>query len=651
VAKRDESAWRYAIDEVALEDFGVALTDYSQPSKLAYNFDGIRVLVKNITNDGKTPIAVDARLNVREGGSLQMSATAPQTFDAAQAKIQLDRFDLRQLQPFLSQYAALKLGGADLSAEMAVDFRQANPQPSVKAAGNVRLDGLSLKEIKEDRKFLAWKSLALNGLNLTLAPDKLTIKEIRIVRPDATVSIYKDRSTNIAAIFKTQRTNGAAPAAQPAKGAPAAGATGSKRDGTKPFPVTVERVRIDDGLVDFSDLSLVIPFATKIHDFHGSASGISMTPKNRASMKFSGRVGQFGETKVDGSLSPMQVLDFADVNVTFRNVAMSDLSPYSATFAGRAIKSGKLNLDLLYKIQGRQLKSQNKVELQDFTLGDAVESPNSTNLPLDLAIALLTDSQGKISASVPIEGTVDDPKFDYGALVWDAFVKLITNVVSAPFNAVAAMFGDGEQHYDAILFEPGKAALPPPEREKLLKIAGALQSRPKLKLVVHGHYDSTRDGDAMKSLKLRRELAEQLDTALAPGEEPDAVAYGDAAAQRALEKMAEASAGGGVLEAAQGDYLKQTGKPAQRVGKFAGLMGQPSETPDFYEMLFKRMIAAAPLAQADLETLAQRRSKAVLDELVQRRRIEPSRITEGKAEPTDRGTEQGVPSGLELVAE
>jgi hypothetical protein len=37
----------------------------------------------------------------------------------------------------------------------------------------------------------------------------------------------------------------------------------------------------------------------------------------------------------------------------FRNVEMTNLTPYSATFAGRKIASGKLSLDLEYKIKAR----------------------------------------------------------------------------------------------------------------------------------------------------------------------------------------------------------------------------------------------------------------------------------------------------------
>ena len=228
---------------------------------------------------------------------------------------------------------------------------------------------------------------------------------------------------------------------------------------------------------------------------------------------------EYGQVNVEGSLSPLQLTTFSDVNVVFRNVAMSPLSPYSGTFAGRRIQSGKLNLDLEYKVEDRRLKSNNTIILDQFTLGERVESQKAVSLPLDLAIALLTDGEGKINASVPIEGDVDHPEFSVGHLVWQAIVNLITTAVTAPFKALGALVG-GEEGIDAILFRPGIDTIPPPEREKLAKVAEALTKRPMLALTVRGAYDPAADGEALRSMQVRRALAQRARGRLATGRGP-----------------------------------------------------------------------------------------------------------------------------------
>ena len=330
----------------------------------------------------------------------------------------------------------------------------------------------------------------------------------------------------------------------------------------------------------------------------------------------------------------------------FNNVTMSSLSPYSATFAGRKIESGKLDLDLQYRIEQSQLKSQNKITLSQFKLGETVESPNSSSLPLDLAIALLTDAEGKIKASVPVEGSLDDPKFALGGVIWDALATLITNVATAPFNALGSLLGSGDgSDPGTIAFDAGQAGIPPPEREKHQKLAASLNERPKLKLIVHGGYEPKADAQALKSLAIRRAVAERLEVSLAPGEAPDAVNVSDAASQRVLEKLATERGGADSVVTA---YAREKGRQPQRAGAMSGLFDKPSQTPEFYEMLLAWLVEQTPLPQGDLDDLADRRGKAVLAELVERQRLDQTRLALGKAEAGKTTPEQRVAIRLEL---
>ena len=164
----------------------------------------------------------------------------------------------------------------------------------------------------------------------------------------------------------------------------------------------------------------MLPFAAKVQDLEGSIQGASTDRASRATVRLEGRVDEYGLARVNGSLRPFQPTSFLDLNVVFRNVEMPPLSAYSATFAGRRIASGRLALDLQYKINDRVLAGDNRIVLEKFTLGERVESPGALSLPLDLAVALLTDSDGKIDIAVPVRGNVDDPKFSYGQVIWQA---------------------------------------------------------------------------------------------------------------------------------------------------------------------------------------------------------------------------------------
>lgn len=638
--KNKVKPWHFTLKTFTLRGFRLALGDRSVSPEIAYELEDLNIALKDITNDDKTPIPFNVGLKVKQGGTASASGNVSPGGDRADAKVQITRINLKPLHPVIGQIAALRLESADLSTQLQVDYHQGKAGPSVKATGGLGVSGLLLNEVKTNKRFLSWKMLNAEGINFGLESNKLSIREVRIVEPGTKIEIFKDRTTNIAAIFQGKST---VPAGKksPKTAKP-------KRDAAKPLLVTVDRLRVDKGIVNFSDLSLVIPFATRIHNFDGAAIGISTAPSSRTTLKFEGRVDDYGQANVDGSLSPLQHKTFSDIKVVFRNVAMPSLSPYSGTFAGRKIRSGKLNMDLEYKVENSRLKSGNKIVLEQFTLGERIESPDAVSLPLDLAIALLTDSEGKINASVPVEGDLDHPEFGYGKLIWQAIVNLITKAVTAPFRALASVIGGSEEDIGAVLFEPGSDAIPPLEHEKLKKVAQALVQRPKIKLTVLGGYDLKLDGGTLRSLQVRRALAQKLDVRLQPGEDPGPVAFSSAKSQRALEDLAAERGGRNALDDFQANYEKASGKRVKRIGAISAFLGRASEDQDFYEQLFEHLVDTAPLPEADLKALADRRSKAVVKELASQPGLDRARVAAGKIEPASEASEGNVPTKLDL---
>jgi len=181
--------------------------------------------------------------------------------------------------------------------------------------------------------------------------------------------------------------------------------------------------------------------------------------------------------------------------------------------------------------------------LERFTLGERVEAPNAVHLPLDLAIAILTDAQGKIDVAVPVKGNLDNPKFKYGHVIRQALINLITKIATAPFRALGGLLGGKGEQMDVISFYPGSDRLLAPELKKLKTVVGALEKRPRLKLVVQGRFDPKLDGEALRTQRVKRALAGQMGVTLAPDEKFGRIVFEDAKTQQALEKLLEMRAG------------------------------------------------------------------------------------------------------------
>ena len=273
-------------------------------------------------------------------------------------------------------------------------------------------------------------------------------------------------------------------------------------------------------------------------------------------------------------------------------------------------------------------------------------------LPLDLAIAILTDADGRIDIALPVRGNVDNPQFNYGHVIWEALVTVIKRVATAPFRALGALFGGGRggEKLEAIEFEPGRDVVLPPEREKLKHVGEVLGKRPQLKLTVHGGYDAKLDGEALRALRVRHDLAQRLGVKLKPGEDPGPVAFDDAKTQRALEALLTERGGGKAVGEVVAQYEKSSGKKADRANRVLALVGRGGGSGGLYEALYQRLVEMTPLAESELTALAQRRGEAAVHALNEGAGAAAARAAVGDTEAAGGAERKGIPTRLELGA-
>ena len=598
--KQEPSPWRYRLEKFDLAGFDAEFNDQAvQPAaKLAAS--DIALSTEGLSDDWKAAVPLKAAFKVAEGGNFAAEGSIVPALPSADIKLKLTDLSLKPAQPYLAQAVRLKLASGRLSTAGRVRY---NGQEA-DYKGDFALRDLRLLE-EGGAVFLVWKSLTSRSFEVT--PSKLDISELTLDGLDTQLIINKDKTLSFKRILKPSQASAA-----PAK--PSA------------FVVNLERLRFSRGEMDFADYSLALPFGTRIHALKGVVTGLSTRPDALGQLVLDGQVDDYGIARAVGKIDLMNPTDFTDIKVVFRNIEMARLTPYSATFAGRRITSGKLSLDLEYKIVQRQLQGKNQVVMDKLTLGEKVASPEAHDLPLDLAVSILQDSDGRIDLGLPISGSLDDPKFSYGGIIWQAISNVLSKIVTAPFRALGALFG-GDDKFENIVFEAGSPVLTPPEREKLVRLAEVLTKRPGLSLAVQGVYADT-DRTAIQDLQLRRTIAGMSGQHLETDEDPGPLAVHQPKVQKALESQFSDRLGGGELAAVKEGYrLANPGKLEQSTaGKMmSGLTGLFREKRtlsepeiagmkgvDFYAVLFERLRGTVVVEDKQLLALAASRGEATL---------------------------------------
>lgn len=607
-----EAGWHFLVEHIALSGWRADFRDQKVSPAAQLALQDIAVDIDNVSDKLDKPWPVHASFSDGAGGRFEAQGNVVVAEPSVDMQIELVDLSLKPVQPYLGAATTLTLASGTLSAAGRARYGSAGTGYS----GNMAVNNLRLTEEGIKTDFMVWKSLTARKLDVT--PAALKIDDLALIGLDTQVIIAKDKTVNLSRVVRPRPVAATSPAAT-AKGAAA----------PPPYRVDIDRLRIARSEMEFADYSLALPFGTRIHHLHGTINGLSLQPGSHGQLELDGQVDDYGVARAIGQINLSDPTDYMDLKVIFKNIEMTRLTPYAATFAGRKIKSGKLSLDLDYKIKQRQLVGENKVVMDQLTLGERVESPQAKDLPLDLAIALLQDSDGRIDLGLPVSGSLDDPQFSFGGLVWKVIVNVLTKVATAPFRALGALFGGGGETLENITFEAGRARLAPPEREKLVKLAASLGKRPGLALALHGTW-SEADRVALQDLQLRRAVAAKLGQPV-DEHDPGPISTGQPKVKVALEYLYADRVGGGALAALKEGFRKANpgqleesgaGKVLSRLTNVFRGKQDLSESEvaqlkgtDFHAMLYQRLRDKEAVTDARLQTLATARGEAVLAEL------------------------------------
>jgi hypothetical protein len=169
-------------------------------------------------------------------------------------------------------------------------------------------------------------------------------------------------------------------------------------------------------------------------------------------------------------------------------------------------------------------------------------------------------------------------------------------------------------------------------------------------LVVQGRFDPEVDGEALRTERVQRALAEQMGAKSAPDEAPGPIVFDTAKTQRALEKLLEMRLGDKAADDFKTQYEKATGEKAKPVKSYLAFFGWESSDTAFYQAMFKELVKGEPLTDNDLQDLAQRRGEAIIQALKTTGGLDAERVSAGSPGPVEKASTATVNTKLTLDA-
>ena len=662
--------WNGIIHKVAMTNGSVTLEDFVNSRPVRLRLDDLSLAANHISNIPGSNITASLALRWNTNGAIKVDVEGVLSPPTADVQLALDQLELKPLDPYLESKVNIFVLGSKLSLNGKATLRTAtNGLPEVKFSGDSELADFATIDGALGEDLLQWKSVKVSGIEASLEPPEIAIKEIFVNEANARIVVETNRTINLLAAMRIGETNTTSTNAS-AVSVATTQATNVSATVTQTLPkISIGKIVLTNSQLRLTDRSLTPAVNLGIQELGGSISDLSSESTNSAELDLNAKIEKIGPATITGTVNPLATNLTADVRISVNNVDLTPTSPYSGKYAGYRIAKGKLGMALEYKIADRKLTSKNIIVLDQFTFGEKVESPDAIKLPVKLAVAVLKDRSGKIELDVPIEGNIDDPEFHLGKVINRAIVNVITKIVTSPFALLGSAFGGKGEELSFVEFSPGVAALTPEAKTKLDSLAKGLYERPALQLDIEGSVATDIDRDGLRGVALGKQLkakkwaslgkseraqitadqvpltaeeaAQWIQTLYRLGREKGEIqpaqnqpppgstnlTVGELVGSESLstnvvpQKPASDQKGAMALLKPSPPMVEASDSPIPLSGRTGGAP-RPVTVPD----MARALMNAIPVEDADLRTLAAERAKAVREYLLQSGNIETERV-------------------------
>lgn len=590
-APETPAPWRYRIAELALKDARVSFTDRTVRRPVKLEVAPLAFSVQQITEDLSKPVPVKLAATVNGKGTLALTGNVAPDPLKLDLKLNGERVDVAAFEPYFGDALNARIASAFLNAKGDVAFEQARRGMRASYRGELTLVDVRMLDGVSSDPLAGWRSLALNGLKAAYDEAKgIDVETARVTFSNFFGHVLLDAEGQLRLKDVIAREDGKGDAQPAPAPAPAPAVTAGEEEAKPPMRLRFGQLQLQNGRVTYTDNFIRPNYSANLVAINGTVGTFGTDSTVAAPVDISAQLKANGPISIKGEVNPLAGTPSLDLTAVAKDIELTNLTAYSTKYAGYPITKGKLNVDLHYQLADDRLSANNHIFIDQFTFGERVENDTATQLPVRLAIALLKNAQGQIDVNVPVSGSLSDPQFSVGSLIWHAFLNLLTKAVTSPFTLLASVFGGDGAELGYVEFPPGSADLSEAASQKLDTIAKMLADKPSVSLDLIGRADPATDPEGLRTVHVQELVRKQKVKAVTGrGKSVD---------------PAEVT----VEPAEYSKYLTE----AYRAADFErprNLVGMLKSLPD--AEMEKALADHAPVAESSLDGLARERAQAV----------------------------------------
>ena len=479
---------------------------------------------------------VDVSLKFADGGDLNVKVDANMATYDFNIFLNLNRFALSCIKPYLNDSINYKDFSGYLSANIAISGN-INSILASNVKGKVSLDKIDLTEVSGSKMGAENVTVGINKANIV--DNEFLIDSVIVDGAFAHIDLYKNGKTNIDVLLTPKNKAGSVMDTTAAESTPAepvaetAGnakqesadttkaaadttnaATAEKPAAAKKLKAKINKLLVKNTVVTATDHTIIRPFNYKVSAITVSGQNINYDTPCDVTVSAAFPEGGSLSLKYHGALSNLKTMD---IYISIKNLVLKHFSNYSLHYTAYPLKAGTLAFASENKIVDRNLDSKNTIDIYNITVGDKVDDidPEYT-VPMKIGLYILKDKDEKIQFDVPVKGNLDDPEFSYGKIIWKTVVNLLVKVAISPFRLVGnlAMAGANALGFDLgknneVLIDANTETFTSEQYAKAIKMTEMLQKDPKLMLTFTQYYNPRKTAKEYKVKQLKIDFYKQ----------------------------------------------------------------------------------------------------------------------------------------------
>jgi len=422
---------------------------------------------------------IKTSLVVASGGKLEGDMNINTSNFLYKTKFNLERLNLDLLYPYLKDYLKVKSLDGLLSAAVSLSGNLHKPEDIV-ASGIVTAENFAIVDITTD-KLTSFEKMNLEIDSINTKNNFYNFKTITITQPFVKVAMYDDGYNFQRLMIKpgSSRIDTAVTSYANIFIMLADYVQSIIKDYVA-NNYSAEKLKIEGGHLIFTDYTHGDKFQYDLDSLFMFSDRVNSN-KSRITLDVHSTLNRSGSLKGTLAVSPKNFQDM-DIDCVVSGLLISDFNPYSKYYVATPFLNGVVTYSNKTTILNRKLTSKNVLDVFKIEAGKKVKNKTAMNVPVRLAVSLLKDVHGNIHLDIPVTGSLDDPKFKWGKVIWGVIKNIMVKAATAPFRFFANAFGGKEEDYKQVNFDYLQNSINGLQKKTLDNLAHVLMEKPELKL-------------------------------------------------------------------------------------------------------------------------------------------------------------------------